>query len=194
MKRLFITCFLFLSLSSCKEFLDIKPHEETIPQSAEEFSALLHTHLNELDYGEESGQLILNSSQISRTIACDNLEVALTQTGGSLLKNYIADIAIPERIYYNYYKIIRDCNIILGEMKDSESDIAKNVLGTAYAMRGICYYELMRLYCDVYDPSTKIAIGIATGYDIRYGKAPYSQFFRRNDDTHRRRLEKSVVL
>ena len=40
MKRLFITCFLFLSLSSCKEFLDIKPHEETIPQSAEEFSAL----------------------------------------------------------------------------------------------------------------------------------------------------------
>lgn len=86
MKRLFITCFLFLSLSSCKEFLDIKPHEETIPQSAEEFSALLHTHLNELDYGEESA-IILNSSQIAANeSACDNLEVALTQTGGSLLK------------------------------------------------------------------------------------------------------------
>ena len=78
MKRLFITCLLFLSLSSCKEFLDIKPHEETIPQSAEEFSALLHTHLNELDYGEESA-IILNSSQIAANeSACDNLEVALT--------------------------------------------------------------------------------------------------------------------
>ena len=168
MKRLFITCFLFLSLSSCKEFLDIKPHEETIPQSAEEFSALLHTHLNELDYGEESA-IILNSSQIAANeSACDNLEVALTQTGGSLLKNYIADIAIPERIYYNYYKIIRDCNIILGEMKDSESDIAKNVLGTAYAMRGICYYELMRLYCDVYDPLQKSQLGLqlVTTFDM----------------------------
>ena len=46
MKRLFITCFLFLSLSSCKEFLDIKPHEETIPQSTEEFSALLPISMN----------------------------------------------------------------------------------------------------------------------------------------------------
>ena len=168
MKRLFITCLLFLSLSSCKEFLDIKPHEETIPQSAEEFSALLHTHLNELDYGEESA-IILNSSQIAANeSACDNLEVALTQTGGSLLKNYIADIAITERTYYSYYKIIRDCNIILGEMKDSESDIAKNVLGTAYAMRGICYYELMRLYCDVYDPLQKSQLGLqlVTTFDM----------------------------
>lgn len=168
MKRLFITCLLFLSLSSCKEFLDIKPHEETIPQSAEEFSALLHTHLNELDYGEESA-IILNSSQIAANeSACDNLEVALTQTGGSLLKNYIADIAITERTYYSYYEIIRDCNIILGEMKDSESDIAKNVLGTAYAMRGICYYELMRLYCDVYDPLQKSQLGLqlVTTFDM----------------------------
>ena len=169
MKRLFITYLLFLSLSSCKEFLDIKPHEETIPQSAEEFSALLHTHLNELDYGEESA-IIPNSSQIATNeSACDNLEVALTQTdGGSLLKNYIADIAIPERNYYNYYKIIRDCNIILGEMKDIESDMAKNILGTAYAMRGVCYYELMRLYCDVYDPLQKSQLGLqlVTTFDM----------------------------
>ena len=83
MKRLFITYLLFLSLTSCQEFLDIKPHEETIPESAEEFSALLHTHLNGLDYG--TSVIIPNSDNVaSNESACDNLEVALTQTGGSV--------------------------------------------------------------------------------------------------------------
>ncbi len=167
MKRLFITYLLFLSLTSCQEFLDIKPHEETIPESAEEFSALLHTHLNGLDYG--TSVIIPSSGNVaSNESACDNLEVALTQTGGAILRNYIGNIVTQETSYSSYYEIIRDCNIIFGEMKDSESDLAKNVLGTAYALRGICYYELMRLYCDVYDPLQKSQLGLqlVTTFDM----------------------------
>ena len=144
MKRLFITYLLFLSLSSCKEFLDIKPHEETIPESAEEFSALLHTHLNDIDYGTSA--IILSSSNVATNeSACDNLEVALTSEDKSSLKTYIGNIAVSTSSYYSPYQIIRDCNIILGQLKDTESDMAKNVLGTTYALRGVCYYELMRL-------------------------------------------------
>ena len=53
-------------------------------------------------------------------------------------------------------------------MKDIESDMAKNILGTAYAMRGVCYYELMRLYCDVYDPLQKSQLGLqlVTTFDM----------------------------
>ncbi|OKZ29934.1 MAG: hypothetical protein BHV68_21610, partial [Bacteroidales bacterium 43_8] len=149
MKRLFITYLLFLSLSSCKEFLDIKPHEETIPESAEEFSALLHTHLNDIDYGTSA--IILSSREDK-----------------SSLKTYIGNIAVSTSSYYSPYQIIRDCNIILGQLKDTESDMAKNVLGTTYALRGVCYYELMRLYCDVYDPLQKSQLGLqlVTTFDM----------------------------
>ena len=167
MKRLFITYLLFLSLSSCKEFLDIKPHEETIPESAEEFSALLHTHLNDIDYGTSA--IILSSSNVATNeSACDNLEVALTSEDKSSLKTYIGNIAVSTSSYYSPYQIIRDCNIILGQLKDTESDMAKNVLGTTYALRGVCYYELMRLYCDVYDPLQKSQLGLqlVTTFDM----------------------------
>ena len=42
-----------MSLLSCTDYLDIKPYGKTIPQTADEFSSLLHTHLNEIDMGEE---------------------------------------------------------------------------------------------------------------------------------------------
>lgn len=148
-----------MSITSCQEYLDIKPHEEVIPQSAEEFSALLHTHLDQLDNGKSA--LILSAAEIaSNESACDNLEVALTKAEGALLRNYIGDIATTERTYSSYYSLIRDCNIIIGEMKDTGSDVARNVLGTAYAIRGACYYELMRLYCDVYNPQLKSQLGL----------------------------------
>lgn len=123
MKHLSIICLLFISFTSCQEFLDIKPHEEVIPESAEEFSALLHTLLNDLDYG--NSVLIPNTDRVaSYESACDNLEVALTQNGGSLLQNYIGDICAKNETYSSYYEIIRDCNIIFGEMKDTESEMA----------------------------------------------------------------------
>ena len=40
-------------LASCTKYLDIKPYGQTIPKTAEEFSALLNTTLEEIDYGEE---------------------------------------------------------------------------------------------------------------------------------------------
>lgn len=167
MKHLSIICLLFISITSCKEFLDIKPHEEVIPESAEEFSALLHTLLNDLDYGNSA--LIPNTNQVALyESACDNLEVALTQSEGGQLQNYIGDICTKNDTYSSYYEIIRDCNIILGEMKDTESEMAKNVLGTTYAIRGVCYYELMRLYCDIYDPLQKSQLGLqlVTTFDM----------------------------
>ena len=40
--------FLFCNLS-CTEYLDVKNKGEVIPETAEEFSALLHRHLYNID-------------------------------------------------------------------------------------------------------------------------------------------------
>ena len=39
--------------TSCTDYLDIKPYGRTIPKTAEEFSALMHNHLNNIDSGED---------------------------------------------------------------------------------------------------------------------------------------------
>ena len=33
--------------------------------------------------------------------------------------------------------------MIIGEMKDTKSELAKQLLGTAWAIRSICYYNLL---------------------------------------------------
>ena len=38
---------------SCNNYLDIKPYGRTIPKTAEEFSALLHRHLYNIDGASE---------------------------------------------------------------------------------------------------------------------------------------------
>ena len=52
MKKTFTVIALVLLAVSCNRYLDIKPYGQTIPETAEEFSALLHAHLDEIDYGE----------------------------------------------------------------------------------------------------------------------------------------------
>ena len=57
MKRIHIIISLsaavLLSVASCTKFLDIKPYGKTIPETPEEFSALMHYHLEKFDEGEE---------------------------------------------------------------------------------------------------------------------------------------------
>ena len=53
MKKTFTVIALVLLAGSYNRYLDIKPYGQTIPETAEEFSALLHAHLDEIDYGEE---------------------------------------------------------------------------------------------------------------------------------------------
>ena len=62
---------------SCTKYLDIKPYGKTIPQSAEEFSALLHHHLDKIDHGEET--IVGNISSVC-DLECyaDKLEANLT--------------------------------------------------------------------------------------------------------------------
>ena len=85
MKRtayILITFAVVLS-ASCTKYLDIKPYGEVIPKTADEFASLLHSILEDIDYGESyiigdgqsiSRAIVTISTRISRLIRTETAE------------------------------------------------------------------------------------------------------------------------
>lgn len=155
-------------LSSCTKFLDIKPYGKVIPKTAEEFSSMLHSTLEDIDYGEET---ILGNVLSIADLECyaDNLEANISLSeSSSYLPLYIGDdLSGKQNRYSNLYDAIKDCNIIMDNIDEKESRLAKDVLGTAYAIRGICYYNLLRDFCEPPVGNMKgLGVPIVTKFDM----------------------------
>lgn len=150
MKRtIYILLFCAATLTSCTKFLDIKPYGEVIPKTADEFSSLLNSILEEIDYGD--GCVVDNPSSVV-DIECysDNFETNLTSyPSGNFMALYIGShLSSKQDFYSDLYEVIRDCNIVIDNLKERDTRMGKDVLGTAYALRGICYYNLLRNFCE----------------------------------------------
>ena len=46
---------------------------------------------------------------------------------------------------------IRDCNLIIENMKGNDTDLAKKITAASYTLRGVCYYNLLRNFCEPWD-------------------------------------------
>ena len=158
---------------SCTDYLDIKPYDKVIPETAEDFSAMLHTHLNSIDQGEENYlvPVFSHNSNFDASYS-DDFEVCLTQVGGARLSNYIGNFLqynSYDDIYRSLYSYIRDCNIVMGEMKESGTEEANDVLATAYAIRGISYFHLLKFFCQIPEPGnydSQLGVPIVTEFDM----------------------------
>lgn len=148
-RKIYILAICTAALTSCTEFLDIKPYGQTIPKTADEFSSLLNTTLEEIDYGEEyiMGNITLLTELESYA---DNLEANLTTYPlGNYIPLYIGtDLSAKQKRYENIYSYIRDCNIVLDNLQEKDTRLGMDVCGTAHAIRGICYYNLLRDFCE----------------------------------------------
>ena len=92
-------------LTSCDNSLDVKPYGRTIPTTPEEFSALIHTHLNNIDEG--STNLINNISRMSNfdMAGGDDFEASLTQQAGRSLPIYLGSL-LTTSAYEPYTNLI----------------------------------------------------------------------------------------
>lgn len=147
-------CGLLLTLTSCSNYLDVKPKGKIIPKTAEEYSSILHSWLDQIEKG-------IDEVIVPEPEKTSYLELYAEDLDGTLASSYTTtDLYIGTSINRNpnYYKMlysaIKDCNIIIGNMEDTESEIAKTLLGTAWSIRSICYYNLMLRYCEPYHPQT----------------------------------------
>lgn len=152
MKNIYFVIFIAMSLLSCDNFLDIKPYGKIVPKTPEEFSALLHNHLNDIDEGSDNLLVGNISTLVTYDTGCgDDFEACLTQKGGQSLSFYVGNyLSGPYTItmYMRLYEVIRDCNIVIDNLKDDGSKDANTMLATAYSMRAVCYYQLLRCYCE----------------------------------------------
>jgi hypothetical protein len=171
MKRIYILTLLPLlaTFISCKQFLDIKPNGKTIPKTADEFASLLHSRLNEIDYANSAEPLIGNISSLTDIeYFSDNLDANLNiYPGGNNLPVYVGlRLNQQQTRYSNLYQRIRDCNIIIDNIKTENDEQSKTVLGTAYAMRGVAYLQLLREFCEPYQRDDQLGLPLVTRFDM----------------------------
>jgi tetratricopeptide (TPR) repeat protein len=146
-----LLCFIVL-ISACKQYLDVKPRGNVIPETPEQYSILLHNQLSSIDRGTDITIIGNAETILNREFFSDNLDVALASTINFSTPYYVGDwINLVQDEYIRGFERIKDYNIIIGNMKDRDSELAKKVLGTAYAMRGVNYYNLMIRFCQPYE-------------------------------------------
>ena len=151
---IFVCCSLVLLLTSCNNYLDVKPKGKIIPKTAEEYSTLLHYWLDEIEKG-------VNSTIVPDPEHTSFLELSAEDLDGTLSTFFLntqlyagSFININQKRYLELYSVIKDCNVIIGDMEDDESETAKTVLGTAWSLRSICYYNLLQSFCEPYQSET----------------------------------------
>lgn len=157
---------------SCTKYLDIKPFDKVLPETAEDFSALLHYHINFIDEGSDNW-LVPTFGTTSTFDAAygDDFEVCLSSTSSRLpayVGSYITTNGYNEP-YSKLYAYIRDANIVLRDMKEQGTKEADEVRATAYAIRGVAYYQLMRMFCEVPDPAnldSQLGLPMVTEFDM----------------------------
>ena len=162
-----------LLFASCTDFLDIKPFGKTIPKTTEEFSALVNNIVGGIDGGDAGGYnaeaLMFGSSDVqSLEQVSDNLETNLTEYPlGDMLKYYFGDV-LSSSWYDHLYEVISRCNMVFDEYHDGrDTREGKDLLGTCYALRGVAYYQLLRLYCaPPLADDEKLGVPLVTTFDM----------------------------
>lgn len=147
---LFIVAWIVFTGYSCTSYLDVKDRGEVIPETAEEFSALMHTQLNSIDQASDYVIFGNYASALSYESYADNLDADLSLS--SDLAFYVgADIGSLSGRYRSLYEVIRNCNIVLDNLKERDTELGMKLVAVAYTLRGVCYYNLMRNFCEPYD-------------------------------------------
>lgn len=170
MKRKLSICIyggLICLLASCNNYLDVEPKGKIIPEKAEDYATIIHYWLDQIEKGtddvivpnpEKTGQLELFAEDLDATLAT-GYSTSYLYAGTSINNN--------QGLYEELYSVIKDCNIVIGDMDDKESELAKKLLGTAWAIRSICYYNLMQRYCEAYSPGNgRPDIGTSVGRPV----------------------------
>ena len=144
---------LLLTTAGCGGYLNVKPQGEVIPETDEEFAAIVHNRLRDIEGGGDE-YVIGNMDAIKHLEGCaDNLDANI-RTSANLTFFAGEEIDSRQRAYEDSWEIVRDCNIVIENLKGRDSDVAKGALAAAYSMKGIVYYNLLREFCQPWDNST----------------------------------------
>lgn len=160
--------FLFISyiaLVSCDDYLDIEPVGKIIPKTVKDYRSFLTSAYN-----------IKKSHKILTTYSADELKLSKDSQGVEQYKDiYTWNVTNPDPRkrnfpYSSFYKTIFYANHVINNSENMEGDNnEKNQLvGEAYALRAMQYFDLINLYAKPYNASSASSdkgVPITTEYD-----------------------------
>lgn len=155
----------YITLVSCDDYLDIEPVGKVIPKTVEDYRSFL-----------TSAYSISKSHKILTTYSADELKLSKDSQGVEQYKDiYTWNVTNPDPRkrnfpYTSFYTTIFYTNHIINNTEKIEGDnTAKNQLvGEAYALRAMQYFELINLYAKPYNASSASSdkgVPITTEYD-----------------------------
>lgn len=165
MKKILLFSLIALSTLSCDEFLDIQPVGQVIPVSVEEYRSFL-----------TNAYAIGSDHKVLMTYRTD--ELLLTENSAGLA--YYEDIYLwrddnPSLLttpypYASFYTVIFYTNHVINSAEEITGDQEEidQLVGEAYALRALNYFELVNMYGAPYDAGTadsELAVPIVTTYD-----------------------------
>lgn len=143
-----IVCALFLALTSCSEFLDIKPIGKVIPTTAEEYRSLLAKAYKTIP--SDKGLANFRSDEM-KVSADDN-----DQNSYGFLENW-DDASINTTnasfSWQFYYRVIYIANQVIenaGNIKSTDVAVVNQLVGESYLLRAYMHFTLVNLHGEPY--------------------------------------------
>ncbi len=185
---------ILVSAAGCRGYLNVQPQGEVIPETDEEFAAIIHNRLRDIEGGGDE-YVIGNMDAIKHLEGCaDNLDANI-RTSASLTFFAGEEIDSRQRAYEESWKIVRDCNIVIENMSGRDTDIARGALSAAYSMKGIIYYNLLREFCQPWsDAKAGELPGIPVVESFGINDKPLRGTIRQTYDYAKAQLDKALAL
>ena len=160
--------FILFFAAACKNFLTVQPQGQVIPETVEEFAAIIHNRIRDIEGGGDE-YIVGNMETILRLEGCSDDLDANIKAGNNLAVYAGALINKRQSDYRDTWGIIKDCNIVINEIKERDSERAKSVLAAAYSIKAVCYYNMLRDFCEAWDEdlaSSQLGLPIVDILDI----------------------------
>ncbi|WP_437823867.1 RagB/SusD family nutrient uptake outer membrane protein [Tenacibaculum mesophilum] len=165
-KHIYILLISIVSIVSCDDYLDIEPVGQVIPKSVEDYRSFLTTA-----YATEKNNHILT------TYRADELQLTKASFASELYEDlFIWNDASASPLttpfsYASFYKIIFHANHVIEKETEITGDAAAitQLVGEAYALRALQYFQLINLYAKAYDTTTAGSdngVPIVTEYNL----------------------------
>ncbi|QVY65971.1 RagB/SusD family nutrient uptake outer membrane protein [Polaribacter sp. Q13] len=165
MKKIIYSIFVILSFISCDKYLDIEPVGQVIPKSVEEYRSFL-----------TSAYSIAKNHKVLTTYRTDELSLSTDAAGIEFYKDlFIWNDANPSPLttvfpYATFYNTIFYTNHVINSEATIEGNLSEKeqLVGEAYALRAMQYFELINLYAKPYNKvtaNTDAGVPITTEYD-----------------------------
>ncbi len=160
--------FLAIGFIACDDNLDVEPEQNLSPEVATESPANIKTILNNIYGVARSGDSYAGGIGMASELLANAGDLqwngTFVQPGEYNEKALLADNSFVRDIWLNAYEISNQANIVLDNLDvfDDEDDRATTE-GEAKFLRGLAYFDLVRLFAKPYVPgqaNTQLAVPI----------------------------------